>query len=219
MPEYEPQYDYLATKRQEEPEKEKGDKVLDIFDYPDPILREKAEPLNASEFKGKQGKELKKIIERMFETCDYYGGIGLAAPQIGAASRLFVTTIDHDGSENHRVFINCEILEREGESIERERCLSIPNISVAVPRANKIKVKALDASGQEFELEAEGDLARCIQHEWDHVAPDGGKLIIDYMSEADRTLNDKKMKILQRQYERELKKARGRSKKKKPKRH
>lgn len=245
--------------KNEEPEKEKDPKVFNIVEYPDPILRQVAEPVSSEQFCGKGFKELKRIVDRMFVTVDHYEGIGLAAPQVGVSSQLFVTTVGPSADElqealdaeekrwedeeieimdeghktalradlwerlvaqNRRIFINPEIVEQEGESVERERCLSVPNISASVKRSLRIKVRALDLSGESFELEAEGLLAQCLQHEYDHVAPEGGKLIIDYMTSQEELLNDKKLKLLKRHYERQLRKQKVRKNlKRRAKRH
>jgi peptide deformylase len=234
MPEHE--FDY--PQQNEEPEKEKDPKVLDIVEYPDPILRQVAEPVPPEQFRGKGSKELKKLVNRMFATVDHYEGIGLAAPQVGASFQLFVTTIGPSPDElqeafeaeekrwedekieinsdkykselqtkvlerivaqSRRVFINPEILEREGETVDRERCLSLPNISASVKRSLRIKLRALDLNGESFELEAEGLEARCFKHEYDHLH---ATLISDHSVSMERTLNDPKLKRLAREHRR-----------------
>lgn len=105
-------------------------------------------------------------------------GIGLAATQVDVLSRIVV--IDHSASHDQlRVFINPEIVARSGVSDFEEGCLSVPGIYEKVPRADRITVRALDAQGQPFELEADGLLAVCIQHEMDHL---DGKVFVDYLS-------------------------------------
>ncbi|WP_300346353.1 peptide deformylase [Clostridium sp.] len=118
---------------------------------------------------------IKTLINDMIETMYDNNGVGLAAPQVGILKKLFV--IDVMDGEGARVFINPEILEMSGEQTDEEGCLSLPGRHKPVKRANKIKVKALNIEGEEFELEAEGFLARAIQHENDHLY---GVLFIDH---------------------------------------
>ena len=122
---------------------------------------------------GKKCKPVKEItpritelIEDMFDTMYEAMGVGLAAPQVGILRRLFV--IDCDG-EHPYVFINPEILELSGEQTGEEGCLSVPGKSGVVTRANYVKVKAFDAEMNEYVMEAEGLMARAIQHENDHL--------------------------------------------------
>ncbi len=112
----------------------------------------------------------KVLIEDMFDTMYEAQGVGLAAPQVGILKRIFVMDCgDEEGNPNPLVFINPEILEREGVQVDFEGCLSVPGKSGKVARAMKVKVRALDENMEEFELEAEGLMARCIQHENDHL--------------------------------------------------
>ena len=112
----------------------------------------------------------KVLIEDMFDTMYEAQGVGLAAPQVGILKRIFVMDCgDEEGNPNPLVFINPEILEREGVQVDFEGCLSLPGKSGKVARAMKVKVRALDENMEEFELEAEGLMARCIQHENDHL--------------------------------------------------
>lgn len=120
---------------------------------------------------------LAELIKDMFETLDANPGIGLAAPQIGVNLRLFVIKLD-DGIP--RVFINPEITATSAErSMYEEGCLSIPGLWADVSRPKAVSVFAYDAKGRPFNLDAEGLLARCIQHEYDHL---DGKLFIDRLS-------------------------------------
>ena len=112
----------------------------------------------------------KVLIEDMFDTMYEAQGVGLAAPQVGILKRIFVMDCgDEEGNPNPLVFINPEILDREGVQVDFEGCLSVPGKSGKVARAMKVKVRALDENMEEFELEAEGLMARCIQHENDHL--------------------------------------------------
>ncbi|MCR5736394.1 MAG: peptide deformylase [Eubacterium sp.] len=110
------------------------------------------------------------LIDDMFETMYEANGVGLAAPQVGILKRIFVIDCgDEEGNSVPYVFINPEIIDREGVQVDFEGCLSVPGKSGKVPRALKVTVRAFDENMEEFELEAEGLLARCIQHENDHL--------------------------------------------------
>jgi peptide deformylase len=136
----------------------------------DPILREETKPV--ADISG----EIQRLIDDMFETMYAAKGIGLAAPQVGRTERLCVIDVD----DEPMVLINPEILEssRASEKAE-EGCLSIPDIYGDVERPAKVLVRAMDRAGGVFEREADGLLARCMQHEIDHLH---GKMFIDYMS-------------------------------------
>lgn len=149
---------------------------LDILQYPDPRLRTRAERV------ARVDEDVKRLIDDMFETMYEAPGIGLAATQVDVHRRIIVMDLSEDGSEP-RVFINPEILGREGEDSAEEGCLSIPGVYDSVPRAEHVQVRALDRDGEPFDLAAEGLLARCIQHEVDHLE---GRLFIDYLSELKR---------------------------------
>lgn len=112
----------------------------------------------------------KILIGDMFDTMYEANGVGLAAPQVGILKRIFVIDCgDEEGNTVPYVFINPEIIDRDGSQTDYEGCLSVPGKSGKVTRANYVKVKAFDENMEEFELEAEGLLARCILHENDHL--------------------------------------------------
>lgn len=112
----------------------------------------------------------KILIGDMFDTMYETNGVGLAAPQVGILKRIFVIDCgDEEGNSVPYVFINPEILEEEGVQTDYEGCLSVPGKSGVVSRAQKVKVRAFNEKMEEFELEAEGLLARCILHENDHL--------------------------------------------------
>ncbi len=146
----------------------------------------------------KISKPVKELTPRVLEQIEDLGdtlyasgnGIGLAAPQVGLLKRMFVIDM-HDG-KGLRVFINPEISEREGEQTAMEGCLSIPGMFGEVCRPAKVKVKATDEKGEDFELEAEGLLAVCICHENDHL--DGvlfkDKVIGNLVREEDLALEE-----------------------------
>lgn len=113
-------------------------------------------------------KRLSVMIDDMFDTMYESGGVGLAAPQIGARKRVFVIDVGLEDPDPH-VFINPEILEIEGEQTGSEGCLSVPGKHGVVTRPQKVKVRALDRDMNEFTLEAEGLFARAVCHEYDHL--------------------------------------------------
>ncbi|MGL5615659.1 MAG: peptide deformylase [Sarcina sp.] len=118
----------------------------------------------------------KVLIEDMIETMYQSQGVGLAAVQVGILKRIFV--VDAEDGEGIRIFVNPEILEKSGEQLGQEGCLSLPGEKEDVNRADYIKIKALDKEGKEFTLEATNFLARVIQHEYDHL---DGILFIDHV--------------------------------------
>lgn len=149
---------------------------LPILEYPDPRLRITAEPVT------KVDAEIKNLVSDMLETMYAAPGIGLAATQVDVHLRILVIDISDDRNEPY-CFINPEIVSREGKTTGEEGCLSVPDIYESVERAESITVKALDREGQPLELDADGLLAICVQHEIDHL---DGKLFVDYLSELKR---------------------------------
>ncbi len=157
--------------------------LLEILEYPDPRLRTVAAPIEAVD------DEIRELAASLLETMYAAPGIGLAATQVDAHKRLLVIDITEDQSEP-LVFINPEILETEGLVKGDEGCLSVPEMYEPVERAERIQVKALNSAGEDFQMEAEGLLAVCIQHEIDHLE---GKLFIDYLSVMKRQRLKKKL--------------------------
>jgi peptide deformylase len=155
--------------------------VRTILHYPDKRLRIPGEPV--TEF----GPELEALVEDMAETMYAAPGVGLAATQLGVAKRLFIVDVatGDDEPSDLKVFVNPEILEGEGVQVWEEGCLSFPGIHEEVERSAKVKVRAQDAKGETFELEAEGLLAVAIQHENDHL---DGKLMVDHLGLIRRRL-------------------------------
>lgn len=156
---------------------------LNILEFPDPRLRTKAAPVEAVDDR------LRALIDDMFETMYAAPGIGLAATQVDVHRRLLVTDVSSDKSAPH-VLINPEILEKDGVMVSDEGCLSVPGYYEEVERAEHIRVRFLDRQGVSQEMDAEGLLAVCIQHEMDHLE---GKLFVDYLSEAKRQRIRKKL--------------------------
>jgi peptide deformylase len=161
--------------------------------YPDPVLRLRAAPVQLFD------DELRARVRRMFEIMYEFRGIGLAAPQLGVSERVFVLNLtgEAEHSEEERVFINPELREPAGTSTEEEGCLSFPEIRLEIPRAERIAVAALDAEGRRFEIAAEGLLARCIQHEFDHL---DGILFIARVPVTRRLMVRRQLKELERRF-------------------
>lgn len=157
--------------------------LLTILEYPDKRLRTVAAPVDTVD------DGLRALIDDMFETMYAAPGIGLAATQVNVHKQLIVMDISEDKSEP-RVFINPQVVAKDGSQIYQEGCLSLPNVFADVKRWNTITVKALDRDGREFTLEADGLLAVCIQHEMDHLA---GKVFVDHLSPLKRALAEKKL--------------------------
>lgn len=146
--------------------------LLPILRYPDPRLHKRALPVAVVD------DSIRQLVRDMAETMYEAPGIGLAATQVDVHKRVVVIDVSEDKSEL-RAFINAEIVERSGEQTCEEGCLSVPGIYEKVTRAERVRVKALDERGEPFELEAEGLLAVCIQHELDHL---DGKVFVEYLS-------------------------------------
>jgi peptide deformylase len=149
---------------------------LPILEYPDPRLRIRAEPVT------KVDAEIRQLVDDLLETMYAAPGIGLAATQVDRHVRVLVIDIS-DAHDEPLCLINPEIVEAEGRASSEEGCLSVPEYYDAVERAEHIRVRALGRDGEAFELEAEGVLAVCIQHEMDHLE---GRLFVDYLSEMKR---------------------------------
>ena len=157
--------------------------LLQILHFPDPRLRLKAEPVETVD------DEIRRIVDDMFETMYAAPGIGLAATQVNIQKRIIVIDVSED-KDQPLCLINPEILERDGEEEMEEGCLSVPGFYEKVQRARHVQVRALDRDGQPFEIEDDGLLAVCIQHEIDHL---DGKLFVDYLSGLKRERIRKKL--------------------------
>ena len=164
---------------------------LELLEFPDSRLRTVARPVEPAPV---TTPEFQRLLDDMFETMYEAPGIGLAASQVDVHQRFMVIDISEDRS-TPLVFVNPEILERDGEQVYQEGCLSVPGIFADVTRANSIRVTAIGRDGQPFEMRADGLLAVCIQHEMDHLA---GKLFVDYLSPLKREMVRKKLAKRQR---------------------
>jgi len=155
--------------------------------YGDEVLRKKTKFVKTFD------KKLQQLIDDMFKAMHESGGIGLAAPQVGILKKIIVVDTGEEG-ECH-AFVNPKIVWRSDEEcLMKEGCLSIPGVEGEVVRSDRIKVKADDpATGEEFTFEADGLLARVIQHEMDHL---NGVLFVDLLQDAERSLLDRKLQEL-----------------------
>ena len=165
-------------------------KIHEVVKYPEAVLARKADTV--TEFDGK----LAKLVEEMFDSMYAAQGIGLAAPQIAISKRITVIdTSFKERPEDKLALINPEIVEREGKQVEEEGCLSLPEIREKVTRAEWVKVRAQNVKGEWFEVEGDELLARCLQHEIDHL---DGILFIDRISRLKREMVLRKIKRMQK---------------------
>ena len=159
--------------------------LLPILCYPDPRLHKVAKPVVSVD------KRIRQIVEDMAQTMYEAPGVGLAATQVDIHERIIVIDISDD-RDGLIVLINPEVVSTSSEKIFwKEGCLSVPEYYDEVERFETIKVKALNIEGKEFELEADGLLAICIQHEMDHLL---GKVFVEYLSPLKRVRISNKMK-------------------------
>lgn len=163
--------------------------LLKILHFPDPRLQTVAQPVSALD------DAIRQLAADMAETMYAAPGIGLAATQVDRHIRLVV--IDISEEKNQLItFINPEIVGQAGAKEGEEGCLSVPGIYDKVTRAERVRIRALDLNGQPFELEAEGLLAVCIQHELDHLQ---GRVFVDYLSRLKQGRIRKKLQKLDRE--------------------
>ena len=163
--------------------------ILQILHYPDPRLRNVAAPVPVVD------DDIRRLVDDMFETMYGAPGIGLAATQVNVHKRLLVADVSDSRSEPI-CLINPVIVASSGGDEMEEGCLSLPGVFEVVERANTIEIQGQDQFGAALELEAEGLLAVCLQHEIDHL---DGKLFVDYLSQLKRTRIRKKLEKSQKQ--------------------
>jgi peptide deformylase len=163
--------------------------LLNILHFPDPRLRTKAEPV------AEVNDEIRQLVKDMFETMYDAPGIGLAATQVNVHQKVIVIDVS-ENKDQPLVLINPEIIDHNGKEEMEEGCLSVPGIYEKVQRADKVRIRALNEQGETYEMDADGLLAVCIQHEMDHLE---GKLFVDYLSEMKRQRIKKKIEKHQRQ--------------------
>jgi peptide deformylase len=165
--------------------------IREIVEFPDPRLRTKAQPVAVFDA------ELHQLAADMLETMYEAPGIGLAATQVDVHRQVLVLDVSEEKNAP-MVIINPRIVEREGQQVYQEGCLSVPGIFADVERADRIRVEAQDLAGKPVVIEADGLLAVCIQHEMDHLA---GKLFVDYLSPLKREMVRKKLEKQRRHAE------------------
>jgi len=165
--------------------------IKPLIILPDPILRQLSKPIERVDA------DLQRLADDMLETMYDAPGIGLAAIQIGVPRRMLVIDVSREGEEKQpQVFINPEIVKSSDErSVYEEGCLSIPDYYAEVERPAAVRVKYLDRDGKLQEIEAEGLMATCLQHEIDHL---NGVLFIDHISKLKRDMVVKKFRKLAR---------------------
>jgi peptide deformylase len=156
---------------------------LPILLFPDPLLRRTAAPVDNVDG------AVVELIDSMLDTMYAAPGIGLAATQVDVHRRIVVIDVS-DESDSPLVLVNPELLVAEGAAEMQEGCLSIPGVYETVKRPSEVRVRAVDREGQPYELDADGLLAVCIQHEIDHL---DGKLFVDYLSPLKRNRIRRKM--------------------------
>ena len=163
--------------------------LLNILHYPDKRLHKIAKPVEVVDDR------IRKLVADMAETMYAAPGVGLAATQVDVHERVVVIDVS-DAHDELRVFINPEIIWSSDErKIHEEGCLSVPGIYDNVERAERVRVRALNEKGETSELDCEGLLAVCIQHEMDHLM---GKVFVEYLSSLKQTRIRSKMKKLER---------------------
>jgi peptide deformylase len=164
--------------------------TLNILHFPDPRLRTVAKPVEQVD------DSIRQLADDMLETMYAAPGIGLAATQVNVDKRIVVIDISEEKNQP-LCLINPEVLELDGVEEMEEGCLSVPGVYELVQRADRVRIRALDREGQPVELQADGLLAVCIQHEIDHL---DGKLFVDYLSQLKRTRIRKKLEKEQREH-------------------
>jgi peptide deformylase len=166
--------------------------VRPIRIYGDPVLREKARPVETID------EEIRRLAEDMLETLADAEGVGLAGPQVGASQRVIVVHPAAERGERReppRVLVNPDIVDRRGPQVGAEEgCLSIPGIYDTVKRHDRVRVRALDLEGKEIEIDASGMLSRILQHEIDHLE---GVLFVDRVGPMRRALLRRRLRELQ----------------------
>src|ERR1700726_3923741 len=162
---------------------------LAILEYPDPRLRKTAKRVESVD------DAVRQLVADLLETMYAAKGVGLAATQVDVHRRVIVLDVSEERNQP-MVFINPELLKTEGRGPGEEGCLAVPDVFDKVQRATHIRVRALGCDGEAFEMDADGLLAVCIQHEMDHLE---GKLFVDYLSEFKRQLIRRRLEKARKQ--------------------
>ena len=166
---------------------------LKVVKYPAEVLRRPCLPVELPD------QRLERLVRAMFDLMYSARGVGLAAPQVGIALRLFVANRQGEPGESEAIYINPRILRRDGQVTEEEGCLSVPGVSCRLKRSQSVTIRAVDLRGQQFEQTGEGLLGRIFQHEIDHLE---GRLILNRMSAVARLANRHAIKDLEAEYAR-----------------
>ena len=161
---------------------------LEILKYPHPVFKEVAKEVTKDEINDDLRATIAEMRELMFKAC----GVGLAAIQVGIKKRFFImyNNLEEQNPEIITI-VNPQIIEQSGKIIDEEGCLSFPGVSAKVNRATTVKIKALNEFGDEIEIDKDGFLARCIQHEIDHL---NGITFFDHLGSLKRKMIEKKYK-------------------------
>lgn len=162
--------------------------LLNILHYPDERLHKVAKPIESVD------DEVRQLIDDMVETMYASKGVGLAATQVNVHRRLVVIDVSEEKT-GATAYINPQIIKKSGQVEYEEGCLSVPGIYDTVSRAESVKVRALDRNGKPFEVETDGLLAICLQHEIDHL---DGKVFVEYLSTLKQGRIRTKMKKLEK---------------------
>ncbi|AJC48335.1 peptide deformylase [Allofrancisella guangzhouensis] len=163
---------------------------LQILKYPHPVLKEVAKEVAKEEIDA----QLRDTLNEMRQLMKQAGGVGLAAIQVGIKKRFFIMVDDLESPDSDVIaIINPQIVEKHGETMDEEGCLSFPGVSAKVKRADTIKIKALNEFGHDIEVIKEGFLARCIQHEIDHL---DGITFFDHLGALKRQMIEKRYRKL-----------------------
>ena len=160
--------------------------IREVATYPQMTLRRKSGPVN------EVNEEIKELIRDMRETMYASQGVGLAAPQVGINQKVIVVDVTpYEPDQKPFALINPRIVRSEGEVDSTEGCLSVPGLFETIKRKEQVTVRGLDEEGREVEIQAEGMLAICLQHEIDHL---DGKTIVERLSPVKRDLVRKKLR-------------------------
>jgi len=170
---------------------------VELRQYPDPVLRRETEPVEAFDV------ALAALAEEMVRTMHASAGLGLAATQVGLAKRIAIVAPD-DKPGHEVVLVNPEFVQTSGWEEAEEGCLSFPGIYIKIGRFTRLRVRYKDVQGKTRELDAEGVLARAVQHELDHL---DGRLLVDRMSSVQRVTHHRRLKELEERYERKASQA------------
>ncbi|HID97146.1 MAG TPA: peptide deformylase [Thermodesulfobacteriaceae bacterium] len=164
---------------------------MNILVYPHKILKQKARPVENIDGK------LQKLIDQMLDTMYLAKGIGLAANQVGVLKQLFVMDITPSGETPEPVtVINPRIIDSYGEEVQDEGCLSVPSYSASIRRPAGVMLEGYDRDGKPIRMEAEGLMARCIQHELDHLY---GICFVDRLSSLKKAIFRRKWAKIRQQ--------------------